>query len=616
MSAYSLRFVCRRTIAAAVVGFGIVFAAAPVHGDGWADAAAEFGKLPCRINGRIGTMNDAGRAVLLQIADRDVNYDEEGRKISAVEWYLGELAAQGEATGAKLLFVDNAKLLKLIGLKPRSAEGPLQHRYTYEEVEPATDKLIEAQSNPTGEDPEFETALNQFAAHFVSYRNLRESLQLPKLSTEEEILAAEGRAMELEGDLMPTFVPDKTSPLGWFSWPRAIVVEAMYRAAKKNDAESGAAFKHLKQIVAKRQQGDVAGFAAAVSDYAEYLKKTSPTAAFGYRLPDGWQELDVSIANFTTWYDDTLAQGAPIALFASRPADEANQIEVIYFPGEVAPVERIVNYWRQQLGWAPLTDAAVRKTLKPIRIGSVDGYAVELTEPEFLGRQPPYKILARILRRDNDALVVRSVGSPAEVEADRARFEAFADSFQVGSAAALQSWFALLPNEYKPSVEGYSIVLATVKKGNHTWQFRIGGYGAMPPETRRLTMEFLAKFEPAPFLAGGDPTSWTPPDGWLSSTEAGDDPVNFDLIESPESTRLLSATPMADYDASSELPLLNLWRAALELPLWKGPEVAAEVKVEKAGNAAVRIMEFIGPQRDPPPAPPPPAAPPAPPPTK
>lgn len=578
------------------------------------EAVSQFGKLPARFNGRVGTMDAAARALLLRLSFRDTAYNDDGREYSAVEWFLNELAAEGKATGTLVFSIPNADVRKFAGLKDRSADGPLQNRYSYEEIEPWFDKMAEALEKTAGENPERDRAMRELVETFRSYLELRLSLQTPPLGTVEEREAAGQRAADLDVAALPELVRMNEPGQGWISWAKAIWFESVAATVQGVDGLSLASYGHLQKIFAARRQQDTAALADAVQAYATYLKKQPfPPAPFDFELPPTWQELGVSVDNYGSYYDDVRSSGAPVAVFACNSADNSALPQVIYFPATTCSAEQTFNHWRMQIGLAPLPDADLRRTLTTIDVNGKQGAQIDVTEPGILGHNPPLRILATIFRREQDTLVVQSIGSPEAVETEKANYDAFVKSLKWGEPAALKEWFALKEGDPKPTYFSYSFVIATVKKGEHVWFFRCGGNGALPDDSRKLLYEFIEKFEPAPFLGGGDPSSWMVPARWQAAAPT-DAPVNFEIADGDDRYRFLSAMPLAEYTAASELPLLNNWRTAVELPAWTAAEAAQGVKTVKIGGAEVRIAEFVGaPDPSPPPQAPPAPAPPAPP---
>jgi len=596
MNAARLFSLCRRPLAAVVFALGLgILLVAPAMAAEPADAIAQFGTLPVRFNGRVATMDSAARALLMRISAREVFFDDEGREVSAVEWLLDELSSAGEPTGAKLLLIQNADVLKLTNLEARPTDGPLHYRYTYEELEPSFDVLSKTAQKANGKDPDFEQAVHELFEVLRAYLELRAMLATPAGQSVEQLRDAIERLSSFESAILPEIVPRANAQEGWMFWGRAVVEDAVEEAANGAGRTSNPAFVQLQKIFAARKARDDIQFADAVATYADWLR-LAPLAsgALTYTVPENWQELGVNLTNFDSFFDDTLASGAPVAVFGCNSADGSCIPQVIYFPTATASVERIFNHWRVQCGLAPLPDEELRRTLTPIRSGTNEGFSIDMTEAENLGRSPPRRILATIFRRDNDTLVLQATGSPKAVETERHKYAAFLKSVTWGTPEELRAWFPLAAGDPRIAADDYSVVVATVKKGADVWFFRVGGRGAMAEASRAAMFRFIETFDAAPFLAGGDPRSWTPPEGWLRSAPA-DEPVAFEIAEGDDKYRYLNAVPLTGYTPACELPLFNEWRTAVNLAAWSAAEAAKEVKTAKAGGAEVRFVEFIGP---------------------
>jgi hypothetical protein len=326
--------------------------------------------------------------------------------------------------------------------------------------------------------------------------------------------------------------------------------------------------------------------------YAAHLKENPPRpAALDFVPPPGWQERGISVVNAASFKSDALAAGAPVAVFLTRDDAQTCFPQLIYFPTSTASVERIVNDWRISANRAPLTDDELRKTLAPSRIGSFDAVTVDIADAEN-SPQSPRRVLATIIRRDNDAFVITCDGSPEAIETERAHYTAFIESLKLGSPDEAKAWFNLGDGEPR-NLAGMSLLVVTAKRGTDVWQFRVSGGGPIPDAARAACLKFIAEFPAPRFLKGGDRTSWAPPAGWKAVPDG--DEAAFQFGEGQE-VRYLVAQPLADYAAAAELPLVNYWRGFLGLPAWNTGEAAEQVKTEKlADGTEARVVELLVP---------------------
>lgn len=585
----------------AAVGLGLLLAAPVQAAD---DPVVAFGKLPCRFNGRIGTMETAAKALLWRISGRDVTYDAERREVSAVAWLLDEFVAEGNDTGYGLILIENTELRKALGLPARKfSGGPLRNCYTYQEVLPQYNKLTDIADK--SENEELIEASYETIDALESYAELLETVTPFTPTNKEELEASLQKVQELDNCSMPDFVLGNDKGQGWMSWPRAGLLDV---AASGSGNPRVTAYVHLTAILDARKAKDQEAYAKAMAGYQEYLKERAPTGELNFELPATWREMGVPTIPHASYLGDALTNGGVGAAFRWESGDESGQTQVIYMPTKTASVERIANNWRIQSGLAPLPEAELRKALQPTRVGSLDGFTLDTLESARLQAEP-MRIVSTIVRRENDALVIQSSGLPAAFEAERENLAAFVAGLKwQGNADDSKLWFALVGGDEKQDRSGRSTWIANCKIGDDMWFFTVMGRGPIADETRAAALKFIEKFDAAAFLADGDPASWTPPDGWEPEL-ASSQPVAYSISEGMNDPRTLEGTPLAGYTAESELPLLNDCRTSLGLKPWTANEAAKEVKVEKAGDREVRIVEITTPQGPPPAAPPPPGAP-------
>ena len=569
-----------------IVVCGSVCAAAPTE-----KAIAEFGQLPSRFNGRIATIDTAARNVLHKLSGREVYFDSEAKQNSAIEWLLEEAAWAGKPpAGAKILRIENRELLKFLGLDARLDMGPLQHRYSLEELEPAFGRLGQVEPQQA---EAFGSSLNELVESLQFYIAWRRSLESPAGAEVEQLKEAMSRVQSLDSASVPLLVPPKNSRSGWTLWSRAVLENTILTALKPTDAEPIPAVPYLQAIFTAYRSGESDRLGQAVAAYADLLKLSPPApAALEYLVPPGWQELGVSVVNGATYFDDTLVAGAAVSRFGTSGGDRSCVPQLLYFPTATASVERIVNHWRMQSGLAPLDAESVLKSLTPVRLGTVDGYTADLVESDNL-RQPQRRILATIFRRANDTLVLMAFGSADAVESERANYTRFVQSLKWGTPENCAAWFDLRELNSPLSPAGQAVVVVTDSNGPQPWCFVVRGFGPLSEASRAAIHRFVELFCATRATNVGALKDWNAPIGWRKATTT-DEPLAFEHGEANE-YRLLTATPLAGFTPAAELPLFNEWRSALRLSPWNAEEATSNVKSVTLKTGPVRTVEFVAP---------------------
>jgi hypothetical protein len=569
-----------------------LFAASPVAAAA-DDAVTQFGKLPARYNGRITTIQSAAASMLKRISGRSTYFDADGGEHSAVEWLLGEATRDENTIGPRILQIENAELLALLKLEARPAAGVNRHRYAFDELTPSFPALEAAGANAAkAPDSEFSDALADLFNRLRDQIALRRSFETPG-KTIEELQEALSRMRQLDSSILPLVVPPADAASAWHCWWRGALDDFIAGVVKDAGRKPIPAVPYWREILDARRARDDDRFGKAIAAYVTHLNENPPRpAALDFVPPAGWQELGVSVKNSASYKSDTLAAGAPVAVFLTRDDARTCFPHVIYFPTSTASVERIVNEWRIGANRAPLADDELRKTLTPSRVGSFDALTVDIADAEN-SPQSPRRVLATIIRRENDAFVITCDGSPEAIETERAHYTAFIESLKLGSPDEAKAWFNLGDADPR-NLAGTSFLVITAKRGNAVWQFRVSGLGPVPETARAACMKFIAEFPAPRFLKGGDRAAWAPPAGWKAVPDS-DEPA-FQLGEGQE-TRFLMAQPLADYTAASELPLFNHWRGFLGLPAWNAAEAAEQVKTEQlADDTTARVVEFVVPK--------------------
>jgi hypothetical protein len=89
----------------------------------------------------------------------------------------------------------------------------------------------------------------------------------------------------------------------------------------------------------------------------------------------------------------------------------------------------LVGLWRAALSLPELPEAETAAALQVVKIGAADGQLFEVIAPDKQD-VPGSKIVTAFLHREGETWFFKLQGSQAEVDAQRANFEAFLSSIQ------------------------------------------------------------------------------------------------------------------------------------------------------------------------------------------
>ncbi|HEX2837010.1 MAG TPA: hypothetical protein VHN77_02660 [Phycisphaerales bacterium] len=154
--------------------------------------------------------------------------------------------------------------------------------------------------------------------------------------------------------------------------------------------------------------GNPHGSAPAASPTGSAAAKVTWTA------PEGWAEVPTT-------------QAMRIATFKAQGVE----IAVTAFPGDVGGMLANINRWRGQIGLAAVTDADL-----PGIVAEVQQSPSKVSITSMTGSQGQQMLGAVVDPGDGQTWFVKATATPAEIDAIRASFEAFAKSFTMSAGVA------------------------------------------------------------------------------------------------------------------------------------------------------------------------------------
>ena len=265
--------------------------------------AAEFGKLPVLLNGRIQPFDSVARNSLLQIRNKQsvLVKDEKGKnsEMSATEWLL-ELMAKPEAADEKKVFrVDNGELLDMLKLPDREKYFSFnQIKDQFDEINKQADRIdkIEASDRTA-----FEKQVMKLQNALMLYQRLKLTLRpgdsddyKAELETFEKSIPAGLAALrdrdagkKFDETVLGNFVGQFTEfgTMAQFALPLVVPPENP-EVSRQNWESAGTnimqtvhgralspAMNYYAAMVSAYRQGDTTGFNNSLRDYNEWLRQ-------------------------------------------------------------------------------------------------------------------------------------------------------------------------------------------------------------------------------------------------------------------------------------------------------------------------------------------------------
>lgn len=135
-------------------------------------------------------------------------------------------------------------------------------------------------------------------------------------------------------------------------------------------------------------------------------------SAVKYEKPEGWEEQPLNAFR--------------VASLLVKEGEEKLDVSVSFLSAAGGELLPNVNRWRGQVGLGEIGEDELKKELKPIKVGGLDGQMIEI-----VGEGSPKKTILGAIALDGDkAWFVKATGDAALADREKARFEQFVRSLQ------------------------------------------------------------------------------------------------------------------------------------------------------------------------------------------
>ncbi|MCF7817276.1 MAG: cytochrome c biogenesis protein CcsA [Kiritimatiellales bacterium] len=227
-----------------------------------------FATLPVKYDGRKKPLDTLARNFLTILSDKQtVRVD--GKRVSAVQWMLDNIAGRPEALDYKVFRIENMDVLSSLGLEERKG-----FRYSYREIVPKIGNLESASRSAYGKAEKqrdlYDKQIIKTANKFYLYQNIMSSFEDPTFIPKEQLMSTAQRYMQLEGFSIPLAIPPHSGDPRW----RPLMSSLLAGPMTKPDP---VAVKFAAMLNAYRD-GNVALFNSAVAEYEALVRAENPAA--------------------------------------------------------------------------------------------------------------------------------------------------------------------------------------------------------------------------------------------------------------------------------------------------------------------------------------------------
>lgn len=222
---------------------------------------------------------------------------------------------------------------------------------------------------------------------------------------------------------------------------------------------------------------------------------------YDWELPEGWRHLDKQVRG-------------RLATFALGPEDDALEVAVSVFPGNMGGPAANLNRWRDQMGLPPVDEAEADKMMLPLEnSASIGRYVLIDGETVLDGSEPEAAVMfASMIPETDETWFLKATDKPNKIEEHR---------------ESLLTFSRTLPPQMKPP--------ATQPTGDQAGAGHAAGK-----------------------------THWTVPQGWAVAPDTSDI-VEAAYVAGPEGKVRITITSLVA-DGGGMLLNINRWRDQVGLP--------------------------------------------------
>jgi len=480
-------------------------------------------RLPVWFNGHVSNLDDVVQNLLWQLSGEDRLRRADGSPFNGIAWFLDIASGGSEWLDEPVLRVDHPDVAKLLNLTLPS--DPSQPQFcTMRQVLERLPALSAAQSEAGqggGAPTPGEVALQRFTARLAVVRRLGAAARLPDLSDADAIRHAIVSAREAETEPIPLLVPPRTAGEPWWTLPYAVVVS---QVGEQAGIAPNPATPHIDALLRAWASADQPACNAALDRYEQQLRDSGVAVGpYQFETPAGWRELGIPPRGTPTFFSDVLAHGWTASRLERESPDGLLTLNVSTFGGATAPAGRIINDWRMSEGLAPI--AAADSDARKVEVAGGPGWQATISGQDA-DTGAAVELVGVVFVRDGRTWVATYRGPPALVAAQRADFDRWLASVQIGDAAQLSHWFPVDAAQTDPQPGDYHLLSAVIETPQQAWVLQTALLADEGPDDRATELRSLlaSLTEGETMVAVSEapeplrlPWSWTLPAGWTAA---------------------------------------------------------------------------------------------------
>jgi len=238
-----------------------------------------FAHLPIKYEGRKKPVDTVARNLLTILSGKQSTRDADGNRVSAVEWFLDNIAGAENAADYKVIRIENLDVLSNLGLEEQK-----RFRYSYREIAPALMKLdAAARSAYAKQDRDrdlYDRQIIKLANKLYTFQHVLSSFEDPSDIPQEQLMSAAQRYMQLENYSLPLIIPPTSGNERWRPLMSTLLAAhpAMGSAINDHDISADPLALKMGAMLTAYRDGKVHEFNRLLMEYGSLVEQESPAA--------------------------------------------------------------------------------------------------------------------------------------------------------------------------------------------------------------------------------------------------------------------------------------------------------------------------------------------------
>lgn len=235
-----------------------------------------FAELPVKYDGRKKPIDTLARNFLTILSGRQSARRDDGSKLSAVEWFLDNVAGRPESADYRVFRIENRDVLSTLGLEERA-----HFRYSYRELVPGLARFDEAVRSASAKSDAvrdlFDKQVLKIGNEIYLYKHVMAAFEDPSSIPSEQLIMTAQRYMTLENYSIPLLIPPHGDQPRWKPLMSALLANHPGMAGAVNAGMRPDPFAtKMGVILAAYRAKNVELFNSELAEYREQLEVEAP----------------------------------------------------------------------------------------------------------------------------------------------------------------------------------------------------------------------------------------------------------------------------------------------------------------------------------------------------